>query len=141
MSILTTMRRCERCDLVKTDGEFHRRRSTRQTWCKSCRKEYDAAYWRRTPQRRLRQRKLHRRALVDWSRSLNSGHARIDCGGTFHHAAMQWDHLPGTSQRREVSNMVLRGFRRETDSRGDREVRVGLCQLPCCADVRTRVGV
>ena len=85
-------------------------------------------------------RKHHRQALVAWYRLLKHGRACTDCGGTFHHAAMHWDHLPGTTKRREVSYMVLRGFRRETILD-----EIAKCELVCanCHAVRTfkRLGV
>ena len=119
---------------MKPHDEFHRRKAKFQAWCKACRKEYDAEYWRRTRDDRVRMRKEHRRALVDWYRTLKVGRTCADCGGVFHHAAMQWDHLPGRSKRREVSNMVLRGFRRETILE-----EIAKCELVCanCHAVRT----
>jgi hypothetical protein len=85
-------------------------------------------------------RKQHRRALVAWYRALKDGRVCADCGGTFHHAAMQWDHLPGRPKRRDVSNLVLRGFRRETILD-----EISKCELVCanCHAVRTfsRLGV
>ncbi len=47
---------------------------------------------------------------------------------------MQWDHLPGMTKRREVSNMVLTGFRRETILD-----EIAKCELVCanCHAVRT----
>jgi len=47
---------------------------------------------------------------------------------------MQWDHLPGTAKKREVSNMVLRGFRRRTILE-----EIAKCELVCanCHAVRT----
>src|SRR3970282_1471114 len=105
---------CSKCRVLKPVVEFHRFRSGRQAWCKHCRREHDAEDWGRTRIHRLRLRKKHPRKLVAWYRALKEGTPCSDCGGVFHHAAMQWDHLPGTAKRREVSNMVLTGFRRET---------------------------
>jgi len=125
---------CSKCRVLKPVVEFHRFRSGRQAWCKHCRREYDAEYWRRTRIHRLRLRKKHRRKLVAWYRALKEGTPCSDCGGVFHHAAMQWDHLPGTTKRREVSNMVLTGFRRETILD-----EIAKCELVCanCHAVRT----
>ena len=141
MSILTTMRHCGRCDLDKPDGDFHRRGSKHQSWCKACRKEYDATYWRRTREARLSMRKNHRQELLEWYRSLKTGRPCADCGGVLPHAAMQWDHLPGSLKRREVSMLVLRGFRRATILD-----EISKCELVCanCHAVRTferRIGV
>ena len=133
-------KRCGRCRLVKNDDEFHRFRSGWQAWCKSCRREYDAAYWRKTRDERLRQRKIRRRDLAIWYREQKTGRPCTDCGGVFHHAAMHWDHLPGLGKKREVSNLVVRGFRRRTILE-----EISKCELVCanCHAVRTfdRFGV
>jgi hypothetical protein len=34
------------------------------------------------------------------------------CGRCYHHAAMQWDHLPGAAKLDEVSNLVRRHCRK-----------------------------
>jgi hypothetical protein len=134
VSRLTTMvKRCGRCRTDKPVAEFHRRRGALQTWCKSCRREYDADYWLRTWVDRIQMRKVHRRELVEWYRGLK-GAPCVDCGTSFHHAAMHWDHLPGCPKLREVSYMVLRGFRRETILE-----EISKCELVCanCHAVRT----
>jgi hypothetical protein len=47
---------------------------------------------------------------------------------------MQWDHLPGAKKDYELSNMVLRGFRRTTILE-----EIAKCELVCanCHAVRT----
>jgi hypothetical protein len=47
---------------------------------------------------------------------------------------MHWDHLPGSTKRREVSMMALGGFRRETILD-----EISKCELVCanCHAVRT----
>ena len=126
-------RHCGRCQRDRPVEEFHRRRGGLQAWCKACRREYDADYWRRTRVDRIQMRKVRRRELIEWYRSLKSA-ACVDCGGTFHHAAMHWDHLPGASKRREISYMVLRGFRCRTILE-----EMSKCELVCanCHAVRT----
>ena len=127
------VKRCGRCGNDKPVAEFHRRYDILQAWCKTCRRDYDAEYWRRTRVHRIQMRKVYRRELVSWYRDLKNAPC-VDCGGTFHHAAMQWDHLPGLPKMREVSNMVLRGFRRQTILD-----EISKCALVCanCHAVRT----
>lgn len=128
------MKRCGQCGVVKPSEDFHRLRSGHQAWCKECRRAYDAEYWRRTRAERLQTRKKHRKQLLAWYRSLKEGRPCADCGGVFHHAAMHWDHLPGMTKERELSNMVLRGFRRRTIME-----EIAKCELVCanCHAVRT----
>jgi hypothetical protein len=82
----------------------------------------------------MRMRKQRRSELAAWYRSLKVGKPCADCGESFHPAAMQWDHMPGMPKRREVSNMVRRGFRRETILD-----EISNCELVCanCHAVRT----
>jgi hypothetical protein len=127
-------RNCGRCGQDKPTSEFHlRRKYGWQAWCKECRRAYDREYWRRTRVSRINMRKVHRRNLLDWYRSLKAAPC-ADCGGMFHHAAMQWDHLPGAPKRRELSNMVRQGFRRTAILD-----EISKCQLVCanCHAVRT----
>ena len=128
------MKRCGRCGCFKPLGEFHRAGNARQAWCKECRRQYDAEYWSRTRTKRLRQRKELRAELLEWSRRLKEGKPCADCGGVFHHSAMHWDHLPGVPKRREVSNLVRRGFTKSTIL-GE----IAKCELVCanCHAVRT----
>jgi hypothetical protein len=127
------MKRCGRCGTNKPLAEFHRRHDNLQSWCKTCRREYDADYWRRTRVDRIQMRKVYRRELVAWYRGLKDAPC-VDCGCSFHHAAMHWDHLPGAPKTREVSYMVLRGFRRRTIL-----AEISKCELVCanCHAVRT----
>src|SRR5918992_4596195 len=128
------MKRCGRCGSDKPVDEFHRRGSGQQTWCKVCRREYDAAYWRRTRLARLRKRKRLRDERAAWYRSLKKDRTCADCGASYHHSAMQWDHRPETNKTREVSNLVRRGFRPSTILE-----EIAKCDLVCanCHAVRT----
>jgi hypothetical protein len=87
---------CRRCGALKLESEFHR--STirgRQAWCKSCRKEYDASYWKKTRVERVQFRRLRQAELEGWHRHIKETTPCADCGGQFHHASMHWDHLRG----------------------------------------------
>jgi hypothetical protein len=78
--------------------------------------------------------------VIEWARSLKSDTPCADYGLVFHHAAMHWDHLPGTEKVAEVSNMVRKG-------RGKASIRdeIAKCELVCanCHAVRSfhRLGV
>lgn len=56
--------------------------------------------------RRLKQ-KERRADMRIWVRSLKEGKPCVDCGGCFHFAAMDWDHLPGFEKREAVSRLLL----------------------------------
>ncbi len=103
-----SMKRCGLCRVLMSFDEFHRRGGGYQTWCKSCRRRYDRAYHRRTRETRLTQKRVQHQRIVEWYRQLKSRTPCADCGRTFHHAAMSWDHLPGFEKLDDVSSLVSR---------------------------------
>ena len=128
------MKRCGRCGLVKARTEFHRDGpSGSQAWCKDCRRSYDRQYHQRTRELRLNQKRAAHAALVSWNRDLKSSRPCTDCGGYFHPAAMQWDHLPGQKKRAAVSTLLLVHSKRQL------EAEIAKCELVCanCHAVRT----
>jgi len=130
------MKRCGRCGDEKALTEFHRsERRGYQAWCMSCRKEYDAAYHQANRERRALQKKRQLQEFVAWYRGLKEGKPCADCGGVFHSAAMQWDHLPGCDKVADLG--TLRGKR----SRRRVLEEIAKCELVCanCHAVRTFV--
>ena len=102
------MKRCTKCGVEKPLDEFHRHASRgRQSWCKTCRRAYDHDYHLSVRELRLKQKRAWKNARVAWARSLKEGPC-ADCGGTFHPAAMHWDHRPGTTKLFDVSVGVPR---------------------------------
>jgi hypothetical protein len=107
------MKVCRRCGESKPLTAFHRRGSRgTQAWCKQCRQRYDRAYHARTRILRLEQKRLWRERFTDYYRRLKSNTPCADCGGVFHHAAMQWDHLPGSDKVAELSTLFRKGRKR-----------------------------
>ena len=106
----------------------------RQAWCKACRREYDAAYHRRTRALRIEQKRRYRKELVNWYRNLKHDRPCADCGGVFEPAAMAWDHRPGVLKTANVSDLVER-----TRSRKRLLAEIAKCDLVCanCHAVRT----
>jgi hypothetical protein len=56
-----------------------------------------------------------------------------DCGGLFHHAAMEWDHLPGSEKVAELSTLFRKGRKRAFLN------ELAKCELVCsnCHAVRS----
>ena len=124
---------CGRCQSWKRPEDFHKSSSRGlQAWCKGCRQAYDAAYHSRRGETRQRQAAARHRALVEWYRSLKDAPC-VDCGGRFHHAAMQWDHLPGMEKRGDLGRLV-NGHSRKVILE-----EIAKCELVCanCHAVRT----
>lgn len=74
---------------------------------------------------RLEQKQARRVHLWDWYRSLEERPC-ADCGGTFHHSAMHWDHLPGVQKQSEVSFLMAR-----TQSKRRVLDEIAKCELVC----------
>lgn len=105
MSDAWLVKRCGACRTLKPLGEFHRYGKGYQPWCRPCRKVYDAAYHQRVRPKRIQQKNLRQREKQEWYRELKTRPC-TDCGASFHPAAMEWDHLPGSIKLEELSNMV-----------------------------------
>ena len=105
-----------------------------ETWCKDCRRTYDAAYHARTRERRRALKKALQRSYAAWYRQLKENRPCADCGGRFHHAAMAWDHLPGSVKVMEVSRLM-----EKTHSKRRVLAEIAKCELVCanCHAVRT----
>ena len=125
---------CTKCGIAKPLDEFHRHptRGT-QSWCKTCRKTYDRAYHAATRDLRVRQKRIWKDARTLWGRSLKEGRPCADCGLTFHFAAMQWDHRPGTVKLFDLGRAIPRYSREAILD------EMAKCDLVCanCHAVRT----
>ena len=133
MPEIAASRTCTACKVTKPLSEFHRRGDGYQWWCKDCRRAWDAAYHERTRPIRLSQKRERMQSLVDWMRELKSSRPCTDCGRWFHHAAMGFDHLPGTTKRSEISTLLYSGYRQVLLD------EIAKCELVCtnCHAIRT----
>ena len=134
VSIVTTMKRCGLCGAIKPLDEFHLyTRQGRQRWCKPCRKEYDRAYHARYAEKRRLQAKERRIRLVRLNQHLKAFGSCADCGGRFHPASMEWDHVPGHTKHDDVSSLARAGKTRQFHA------ELAKCELVCanCHAVRS----
>src|SRR5215204_2124915 len=97
------MKYCSKCEIKEAHPKF--------VWCKDCRKVYDAEYYQRNKQRRLKQNKKWYSEFVLWTQTLKDNPC-ADCGGKFHTAAMQWDHLPQYEKTAHVSDLIGSGTKK-----------------------------
>jgi hypothetical protein len=121
--------------LTKRVSSFHQSaRDGRQLWCKSCRKVYDAEYWRQNRERRKVQRVARRREFAVWLRSMKAGRPCADCGQAFDPEAMHWDHIPGKDKVCNIADLSM-GHR----SREFALQEISKCELVCanCHALRT----
>src|SRR3954468_12020109 len=105
-------KRCGKCGEDKPLNAFHRRRAGHQTWCKACRRAYDADYHRSVRPRRIEQAKARHKEFAAWYAALKEGKPCADGGGIFHPAAMQWDHRPGSVKTADLADLRAKTSRR-----------------------------
>ena len=131
---MSATKQCSHCHEVLPVAKFHRRGE--QGWqsiCKTCRRRYGTRRYRAKKSLIEGQKKLRRDELRAWYVAQKNGKPCTDCGGYFDPVAMQWDHLPGSSKRGHVSELLRHGSRQAL------EVELAKCQLVCanCHAVRT----
>lgn len=129
------MKRCPSCRQTKPLDEFHRsalRRDGVQSICKLCRAALDRDRYARERDVRVRRNREFVRSRVDWLRSLKVGRPCTDCGRVLPPEAMQWDHLPGTPKRGDVSTLTGRSMQEILQE-------IAKCELVCanCHVIRT----
>src|SRR5947207_14446937 len=127
------MKRCGKCGIEKPLAAFHRRGAGYQAWCRECRRQYDRQYHSKNVAKRRRQARLRHASFVAWFRALKTNTPCADCGGSFHPAAMNWDHLPGTHKIADVGSLVT------MHSYGAVMREIQKCELVCanCHAVRS----
>lgn len=79
------------------------------------------------------QKRERKQSLIAWMREVKGSRPCADCGGFFHPAAMTFDHLPGSTKRSDVSNLLYGGYRQVLLD------EIAKCELVCanCHAVRT----
>lgn len=124
---------CGGCKQDKTPADFHRRGRGYQAYCKACKARVDKRIYQINKPKILRQKRQAHKTLVEWSTTLKKGPCS-DCKLTYHHAAMQWDHLPCFEKHAAVSRLVQLGV-----SKNKILKEIAKCELVCanCHAVRT----
>lgn len=105
----------------------------RQSYCRECQRQYDAAWYRANKTRRKEKVRADRAAYVAWLDSLKEGKECADCGRTYPPYVMEWDHMPGTEKK-----LVLADVRRSTHARQRILDEIAKCELVCANCHRER---
>lgn len=103
------MRVCSVCKLTKPNSEFHRRGSIVQSWCKICKKKRDRERYELHRNDLDSRHKQYRQTVKTKYAALKTDRPCTDCGETFHHSAMQFDHIPGRGKIDDLANLKIRG--------------------------------
>jgi hypothetical protein len=127
MSAKGESHRCGRCRRSLPLTAFARYGSGRQSYCRACQKEWDAAWYQTTKV------KADRQAHVEWMDSLKDGVPCADCGRTYPTYVMEWDHLPDA-----IKTLVLADARRAAFSKERILEELEECELVCANCHRER---
>lgn len=131
------MKRCPRCEQVRPRSLFHLHKSRKdglQAFCKPCRAEIDhQRYERKVGMNVPRRPQRSERGRKAWLVSLKSGRPCTDCGRSFPHQVLQWDHLPGYEKLGDISEDFWGRTRAEILD------EIAKCDLVCanCHMIRT----
>jgi hypothetical protein len=124
---------CGRCRKNLPLTSYARYGTGYQSYCRTCQKEYDAAWYRSNKARRRAKVRTDRKAHVAWLNSLKEGIPCTDCGETFPPYVMEWDHLPEA-----VKTLVLSDARRAAFSKERILAELENCELVCANCHRER---
>ncbi len=98
--------------------------------CRACQKEYAARHYGLHKglyiERARRRRAPERRRLREWIRAYKDARRCADCGGSFHHAALDFDHLDPGKKTGNVSRMVA-----ATQSLRKIREEIAKCEMVC----------
>ena len=120
---------CTKCgSLIRADN-----RRSKSRWCKECHKEYDRARYAQNADSRKAAIKAQRISVQEFVDEIKRTSPCTDCGGYFHPAVMEYDHLPGSKKTETPSNLARTGRK----NRFNEEIKG--CELVCanCHRMRT----
>jgi hypothetical protein len=112
---------------------FGRYLAGRQSYCRQCQREYDAAWYRNNKAKRQAKVKADRLDYVAWLDSLKEGIPCADCGIDYPPYVKEWDHLPGAEKA-----LVVADTRRAAFSKERILAEIAKCELVCANCHRER---
>src|SRR5688572_14475061 len=124
---------CARCKRELPLSAFARWRNGHQTWCRACKKDYDAAWYQSNKAKRRAKVQADRLAHAAWLDTLKEGKPCADCGRVYPSYVMEWDHLPGTQKA-----LVMANTRRCAYSKKRILAEIEKCELVCANCHRQR---
>jgi hypothetical protein len=124
---------CSHCRQQLPISAFARQGEGVQVWCRNCKKEYDAAWYKRNRSKRRAKVKADRQSYGEWLDSLKEGKRCLDCGQAYPSYVLEWDHLPDA-----VKTLVVSDTRRAAFSKKRILEELEGCELVCANCHRER---
>lgn len=127
------MKKCSSCGEIKTPDCFGKKKRAKdglQSLCKPCNKAYQQMHYAANKEDYLARNKRVVSETRGWLVAYKTGKPCTDCGGVFHHVAMDFDHLG--DKLFDVSDMIKHGKKKILEE-------IAKCELVCsnCHRVRT----
>lgn len=130
------MKQCFRCNQTKPLEDFswrNKTKNTRHSWCKVCRKEYDAAQWKSGNKKKttIEKRQTNRLKLEQYLVDYWKTHPCVDCGET-NIIKLDFDHL--RDKKANLANMIANQCSIKTIA-----TEIEKCEVVCknCHAIRT----
>jgi 5-methylcytosine-specific restriction endonuclease McrA len=132
------MKTCAKCEETKDLSEFgwNASKGKHQAYCRECFRAYAKAYASSPDGRAKRHARLEARRAQNRLKIAELKKAPcVDCGGTFHPDAMEFDHLPEHTKYKGIAVMLQEGQSWAALAR-----EIAKCELVCanCHRIRTR---
>jgi hypothetical protein len=128
---------CLKCKGLKPLSAFARKRSSKDSRCRSCRAAYHTDWYAKNRKKRIKQVaanvKVWRRRMKAWIDSLKAKPC-IDCHRRFPPCAMDFDHVRGTKEFNVSAACMSRGV---SQARVIAEVLKCEVVCACCHRIRT----
>lgn len=98
-------KKCSKCQQYKQVKYFNKRRKGYSAYCKLCNRANLKAHYKNNPQYYHNKRRTHKKHVKELIRN-SKLRPCVDCGQRFHPCAMQYDHIPGTNKRFNISGAI-----------------------------------
>lgn len=107
------MKTCSRCKKTKPLSEFYefKARGGHQSYCKLCNKSSRAAYYQKKKARYRENKQKLRASLIEEMRQLKADTPCADCGNSFEHFKLEFDHREPAGKTANVSEIAASGCR------------------------------
>jgi hypothetical protein len=126
------MKRCRKCGETKSDEDFYRKLTGRQSSCKACAKADGAARYATNKSRVVERNAIRRKRLASEVDMLKSDPC-VDCGKQYEPICMDFDHRDGETKIDAVARLVHNHW-----SMRRIEEEIAKCDLVCVLCHKTR---
>ena len=111
-NVSMVVKTCVECKQERESSDFHKKKGSLAPRCRSCTTAYRARLYRAQPQEKrdalVAKAAATKKILIERLQRYKESYPCADCGGNFHFAAMDFDHV-SNDKLDSVSRMTSRG--------------------------------